>query len=118
MNLTQLNNITPYTVNNSLINDTTQIGSNLISNANVQSEGYLSLGIMIVIFIFILIVLMAEQDTFRFGFIGSLIAASGIALLAGIIMLVSDIGTSFQHVMWFAILFTLALLGKYYEGKQ
>jgi len=117
MNITALNNITPYTVNNSLINDSTQIGTNLISNANTQSDGYFGLGLMIAIFLFLMIILMAEQEVFRFGFISAFIASSGITLLIGIIMLISNISSSFNHVMWFAILFIIGLLAKYYENK-
>ena len=51
MNLTALNNITPYTVNNSLVNQTEDIGVNLISNANELTNGYFGLGIMMIIFI-------------------------------------------------------------------
>ena len=117
MNLTALNNLIPYTVNNSLINETSQIGINLAVNANTQTQGYFGLGIMIVVFILLMIVLMAEQEIFKLGFLNSLVASSGISLLIGIILLISDISSSFQHVMWFAIIFIIALLGKYYENK-
>jgi hypothetical protein len=117
MNISALNNITPYIVNNTLINDSKEIGTNLVSNANVQTQGYFGLGIMIVIFLVLLIVLMAEQDVFRFNFLAALVASSGLSLLVGLILLVSDIGTSFQHVMWFAIVFIISLLAKLYENK-
>ena len=117
MNLSALNNITPYTVNNSLINETTEIGANLISNGNTQTQGYLGLGIMITLFLVLLIILMADQDIFRLPFINSLIASSGLTLLVGITLLVSDIASSYQHVMWIAIIFIVAILGKFYENK-
>ena len=117
MNISALNNITPYTVNNSLINETAEIVPNLITNANVQSQGYFGLVIMIIIFLFLLIILQSEAEVFRFSFMSSLVFSSGIALLVGIILLISDISSSFQHVMWFAIVFIIALIGKYYENK-
>lgn len=117
MNLTALNDITPFTVNNSLINETTEIGTNLVSNANVQTQGYFGLGMMIIIFIILLIVLMTEQDVFRFNFLSALTISSGMSLLVGLVLLVSDVSSSFQHVMWFAMIFIIALLSKAYEKR-
>lgn len=118
MNITALNNITPYTVNNSLINDSTQIGVNLVSNANVQSQGYFGLALMIILFAMLMIVLMNLQDVFRFDFLSALSFSSGAALLLGMIMLVSGLSSSFGHVLWFAIIFILSLVAKYYQTKR
>lgn len=115
MNLSNLNNITPYEVNNSLINETSLIIPNMISNSNTLTQGYFSLGIMIIIFISLLIILMADQEVFRLKFSNALAGATGITLLIGIIMLVSDISSSFYHVMWFAILFAVSLVIVFYD---
>jgi hypothetical protein len=117
INLTALNNITPFVVNNSLINETSDIGANLVTNANVQSQGYLGLGMMITLFLVLMIILMAEQEVFRLNFLNAYIISSGLSLLVGIVLLISNIGSSFQHVMWFAILFMIGILGKFYENK-
>jgi len=110
MNLSNLNNITPYEVNNSLINQTETIIPNLITNTNELTGGYFALGVMIMVFLALLIILMADQDVFRFKFSNALSASSGISLLIGIILLVSDIGANFYHVMWFAIIFASSLV--------
>jgi hypothetical protein len=117
MNLTALNNITPFSVNTTLINESTEIGANLVSNANQQTGGYFGLGIMMIIFIFLLLILMQDQEVFRFNFVQAFVASSGISLMVGIIGLVSGIFTSFSHVMWFAILFIIALIAKYYQNN-
>lgn len=113
MNITALNNITPFTLNNTIVNSTTDMTSSMINNANSTTDGYFGLGMLLIIFIYILIVLMTEQDVFRLDFISALASASGIVLLIGIVMLVVDAITSYQHVMWFAIIFIIALLAKY-----
>jgi len=115
MNISNLNNITPLEVNNTLINTTSEIVPNLISNANTTTDGYFGLGLMITMFIFLLIVLMAEQDVFRFRFTEALVASSGITLIFGIILLITNVISNYQHLMWFAIIFMIALVMKFYE---
>ena len=117
MNLTALQNITPYQVNNSLINNTNEIASNLISNANTQTNGYFGLIIMIIIFIVILISIMTEQDVFRLDFISALTFSSLCSLVVGIVMLVSNLITSYQHIIWFVIIFIAGLVTKYYQKQ-
>lgn len=118
MNLSALNNLTPYTVNNSLINDTTQIGSNLVSNANTSTDGYFGLAILIVIFIFLIIILMSEGEVFRFAFLDALIVSSGMVTILGITLLVGNLISSFQHVILFAIVFLIAIVSKYYKNER
>jgi hypothetical protein len=115
MNLSKLNNITPFEVNNTLVNDTALLVPNAVTNANTLTDGYFGLGIMIVVFVALLIILMADQDVFRLKFTNALAGSSGIALLIGVIMLVSNIASNFYHVMWFAILFAISLLIVYYD---
>jgi len=115
MNLTALNNITPFEVNNTLINQTSDMGANLVTNANTSTGGYFGLGVMVIIFIFLMIILMADQEIFRLSFSSALLFSSAVVLLLGIVLLVGDLISNFQHVMWFAIIFLLALLIKYYE---
>lgn len=115
MNLSKLNNINPYEVNNSLINQTETIIPNLVTNSNELTGGYFGLGIMVMVFLALLIILMADQEVFRFKFSNALSTSSGIALLIGIILLVSDIAGNFYHVMWFAILFASSLVIVFYD---
>lgn len=115
VNISNLNNITPFEVNNSLINSTTEMIPNLYSNANQTTDGFFGLGIMVSLFIFLLLITMADQDVFRLPFSSALVFSSGMATLAGIILILSNLISSFQHVMWFAIIFAIALLVKFYE---
>ncbi len=115
MNLTNLHNIAPLEVNNSLINETNEIIPSIISNSNSLTDGYFGLGIMTVIFVVLLLILMTDQDVFSLKFSTALAASSGITLLVGIIMLVSDIAASFTHVMWYAIIFAISLVVVYYD---
>lgn len=116
-NLNQLNNLSTLEINNTLINNTQEIGSNLITNANNQTGGYLGLGIMIIIFIFFMIILMNQQEVFKMNFIESLIVSSGFVMILGIIGLVTGFFTSYRHVMWFALIFIVGLVSKYQQNK-
>ena len=55
MNLSNLDNIAPPPINNSLINDSTQLVPNLISNSNNLTDGYFALGMMVIIFIHVVL---------------------------------------------------------------
>lgn len=113
INLTPLNNISTFEVNTSLINESSTLAPNLVSNANTATNGYFGLGMLIVLFIFMMIIFMQDNEVFRFTFPQAFLGASGICTLVGIVLLVSDMISSFQHVMWFAILFLIALVVVY-----
>ncbi len=115
MNLTALNNITPFEVNNTLLDVTEDIAINIANNANEATGGYFGLGVMISVFFVLLIMLMTEQDVFRFDFISAVIFSSGASLLIGITSLIGGLITSYQHVMWFAIILMFALIAKYFQ---
>ncbi len=115
INLTALNNITPFEVNTSLINESSTLAPNLISNANTLTNGYFGLGIMMVLFIFLMIILMQDNEVFKLRFSQALNVASGLTLLLGIVMFISNLISSYQHLMWFAIIFMISLLLTYYE---
>jgi len=117
MNISALNNITPFAVNNTIINNTQDTGANLVNNANTMTGGYFGLGIMIAVFLLLMLTLMSQQDLFRLSFISALGLSSGMSLIIGIVGLVSGLFTNYQHVMWFAILFAFALVFKNYERR-
>jgi len=117
MNLTKLQNITPLEINNSLLNNSAEIGPNLISNANTSSQGYFGLVFMLTVFIFLCIVLFADQDVFRLDMIKSVLLASGVVTIIGIIAIITGIFNNFAHVMWFATIFMLMLIVNYFTNK-
>lgn len=117
MDITALQNLTPLEINNSLLNNSAEMGANLLENANTTSQGYLGLVFMITLFIFLFIILNADQDIFRLDMIKALLVSSGLVTIVGIIALISGIFTNFTHVMWFAVIFTISLIGNYFNNK-
>lgn len=117
INITALNNIQPYVVNATLINDSTTIIPGMIENANHTTGGFFGLGIMVMLWLLIFIISVTDQDLFRLTFLQAWVAASGIVTMIGIMGLVSNVFSSYQHVMWFAIAFIIGLVATYLKDK-
>lgn len=114
VNLTALENLTPLIINTSIVADTDTIIPNLISNTNTQTDNWFGLLIMLVLFFWLLWKLTNEQSRFRLDFVKSLVYSSGITMVVGSVMLVTNITTTYNHVVWFAIIFTLAMISAWY----
>lgn len=112
MNLSALNNITPLQLNISLINNSENIVSSAVSTANEVTDNYLGLGLMITFFLFMLFILYDKNDQFRQSITKSLVQSSGLTLIIGIIMIVSGLITDYRHVIWFAIIFAVAIVAR------
>lgn len=111
-NLTALNNITPLTINNSLINDSSTLIPNIIENTNNMTGGYFGLGVMLVLFIVFVIMTYREDAGIRMDITRSLMFSSGLVFILGLIAVTSPLGifTSFVHVAWFGVIFVTTLL--------
>lgn len=118
VNLTSLQNITPLIMNTSIVEDADNIIPNLIANTNTQTDNWYGLLVMLVLFFFLLWKLTNDQDRFRLDFIKGLVYSSGITLLIGSVMLVTNITTTYNHVVWFAIIFTLAMISAWYLKQK
>lgn len=117
MDLNALTNITPFEVNNSLLNNTEQIGINLVNNANTTTGDFFGLGVMVVVFVVLMLFLMTEQDFFRLQFLQALTASSGFALIIGSVGIVTGIFTNLYHVFYFAIIFMIAVISTFYKNR-
>lgn len=118
VNLSALNNISTLEFNNTIINDSRTMIPNLFNNANNLSEGYFGLGVMVVIFIFIFYEVFREDGLIRLDFLRAVLVASGFVFIIGFIAIVSGLFTSYLHVIWFLIIFLLALISLFYAKKS
>ncbi len=114
VNLTALENLTPLLMNTSIVNDSATIIPNLISNTNTQTDNWFGLLIMLVLFFYLTWKLTDDGGRFRLDFVKGLVFSSGITLIVGAVMLVTNITTTYNHVVWFAIIFTLAMISAWY----
>jgi len=113
VNLTALNNLSNPTFNITKINNSQELINNTVNNANVSTEGYFGLIVMTLIFLFLFYLMFREDGFFRYDFIESILISSGIITILGITMILSDIITSWQHVMWFGIIFVIFIIAKF-----
>ncbi len=118
VNLTPLQNITPLIMNTSIVNDSETIIPNLISNANTQTDNWFGLMIMLILFFYMLWLLTDQTQRFRLDFVRALTFSSGITLVIGAVMFVTDITTTYSHVVWFGIVFTLAIISAWFLKNQ
>jgi len=114
VNLSALNNISPLNLNTTVVENTTTMIPQLVSNANTSSDNWFGLIIMIGIFIWVLWTLFDDRGAFRLDLIKSTVFASGVTLIIGAVMLVSNLTTTFSHVLWFGAIFTLSLIATYF----
>lgn len=114
VNLTPLENLTPLVINTSIVEDIELIIPNLISNTNTQSDNWYGLMVMIVIFFYLMWRLIDESGRFRLDFIKATVYSSGVTVLIGSVMLATNITTTYNHVVWFTIVFTLAMISSWY----
>lgn len=110
VNLTPLQNLTPLIINTSIVEDSELIIPNMVSNANTQTDNWFGLMIMIILFFYMMWRLTEQAGRFRLDFVKALTFSSGITLIVGMVMLATNITTTFNHVVWFAIIFTLAMI--------
>ena len=114
VNFTAIQNLTALHINTSIVSDANTIIPNLINNANTQTDNWFGLLIMLVLFFYLIWKLTDDAGRFRLDFVKGLVFSSGITLIVGAVMLVTNITTTYNHVVWFAIIFTLAMISAWY----
>ncbi len=118
VNLTALENITPLIINTSIVEDIDNIIPNLVANTNTQTDNWYGLMVMVVLFFYLMWKLTNETGRFRLDFVRGLVFSSGITLLVGAMMLVTNITTTYAHVVWFANIFALAMISAWYLKQK
>ena len=100
------------------MNDPNLIIPNLISNANTQTDNWWGLLIMLVLFFYLLWKLSEDEGRFKLDFVKSLVYSSGITMIIGAVMIVTNITTTYNHVVWFGILFTISIITAWYLKQK
>ena len=118
INWDSLNNITDIVINTSELTSPAELTNTLIDNADVVSEGYFGLGVMIIMFIVLLIIIFKDDNDIRMDIARSIMLSSGFTTILGVIALVLDIFSSFTHVMWFFIIFVFSLISVLFLKKK
>ena len=118
VNLTALQNITPLDLNTSIIQNADTIIPNLIMNTNTQTDNWWGLLIMLSLFFYLIWKLSNDAGRFRLDFIKSLLYSSGMTIIVGGVMIATNITTTYNHVIWFGIIFTLAAISAWFLKQK
>lgn len=118
VDFSSLNNLTPIPINTSALSDSDQIIPVLVSNTNTVSDGYYGLGLMIAIFIVLLYLMFKDDGDIRMDIARDLMLSSGFTAILGTLLLIPGIVSSFQHVAWFIIVWSISLVSIYYLKKK
>jgi len=118
--MVDFSNITVSTLdfNTSMITDNEQMIPVMVDNANTVTEGYLGLGLLTVLFIVLTYANYKQDDDIRLDIVRSLLIASGFTSIIGIIAIVSGLITSFQHVVWFVLIFLINIIAVYFIKRK
>lgn len=118
VNFSSLNNITTFSFNTSLINDSKEIIPNMAANANTVTDGYFGLGFMVVVYLILIYIIFRDDGDIRMDIARTIFFSSGITSILGLLLLIPGLVSSFQHVAWFIIMFTFSAIGIYYLRKK
>ena len=118
VNLAALQNITPLVLNTSIVENADNIIPNLIANTNTQTDNWWGLLVMLTLFFYLMWKLSDDAGRFRLDFVKSLVYSSGITMIIGATMVVTNITTTYNHVVWFGIVFTIAMISAWYLKQK
>lgn len=118
INLTALENLTQPSFNVSSLNNSQEIMITVRDNANTASDGYFGLIVMLVLFFWLFYYMFKTDGVFKFDALKSLIIASGVTTIFGIVLILGDLISSFQHVIWFAILLIISLIATWIKKNR
>lgn len=118
VNLAALQNITPLVLNTSIVENADSIIPNLIANTNTQTDNWWGLLVMLTLFFYLMWKLSDDAGRFRLDFVKALVYSSGITMIIGATMVVTNITTTYNHVVWFGIVFTIAMISAWYLKQK
>ena len=118
INWSSLNSIPELTFNTTEIQNTAEFTNTLINNADVVSQGYFGLGVMLIMFLVLLVLLYKNDSDIRMDIARSIMISSGFTTIVGLIALGLNIFSSFTHVMWFFTIFIISIISILFLKKK
>lgn len=109
INISKLNNVSPFELNTSVINTgETEIVNSVVNNANTTSDGYLGLVILTLIFLALVYQFYRNDGDFRLDTARSLVKAGGWTFLLGIVLIISELIVDFRPVVWYGAIWLIS----------
>lgn len=90
----------------------------LLNNVDTSSQGYFGLGIMTVVFLVLVFASFDKSGEIKLSILKSISVGSGFSTIIGLILIVSNIASSWVHVVWFFVIFVISIIGSYITKKK
>jgi hypothetical protein len=116
--INNLKNIEPIHLNNSLINNSSNIVQNSINNANNSTGGIWFIVTIIVIFIWLMYILMDKNKTFQYDPTRALFISSSWCLSLSIVSALIGISITIIPIIWFGTIFFISGVGVYMRKEK
>ena len=113
LNLSELADITPYSVNTSMFEDNTQLVDSFATITNDTTSGWFLFGVLIILWIFMFVVSTDRFGLFRLDFYQAGLFSSGFCLILAGFGFILGFTNSYNDVSIFATLFFLFWIGHY-----
>lgn len=109
---TQLENYTvnDFVLNTTLIDNTSELVSNIATNASPASDGYFGIGVMLGLYLVLTYFFYRSDEQFRLDFAKASLFASGFSLGVGIIMFSLGWMDNYRHLLWVGLIYLLSFL--------
>jgi uncharacterized membrane protein YesL len=117
MDFDALDNINDFVLNETLINDSTEVIANIAYAAEPATGGWFGLMIYFAMYIFTVYILYRNDGDFKMSFVKSSVYSSFMVLTVGILLFTIGITTNFRHLMWIAIVFLISLIGVWMQKQ-
>lgn len=117
----QFNNITPFSFNDTVYDNSSQLVTNFINNANDTTGGYWFIIIIIVLFLWLIYILMeTKTENLNYDMPRALLLASGICLILSSIAYLGSISITGLPIIWFSAIFfisTIAVMNRQNKNR-
>lgn len=90
----------------------------LLNSSDTSTQGYFGLGIMTVVFLVLVFATFDKSGEIKLSILQSISVGSGFSTIIGLILIVSNITSSWVHVVWFFVIFVISIIGSYITKKK
>jgi len=116
LNITKITNVEPYSVNESIINNSDLINTAISTTQSTTGE-YFALGVLLFLYAFLFIKFVWEGGTFRLDVLQAHIAASGVCIIMSTLMLLIGLSQSIFTLSMFVVFFFIGLVAMMLSRK-
>jgi hypothetical protein len=119
VNLSALDNIAPFVLNSTVLENIEETIPRTVENVNVATNGAFGIWISLMFFLIITIALFRKDQDIRLDIIRTLFMSTGLTTIVMLIMTVSGLVSTIKPLLWYMTIFILlAMLVQYLRSKN